>query len=162
MDHLMYSLQSVVPLFALCLTGYILRRMHVIGEVFVDNGTELTFKLALPLLLFSQISNVDFASIFSLKLILFAVAAVIILVTLMCLIIPLFVRGNAQRGAMIHAIYRGNFAMQGVPLAINMFGVSGAAPTSMLLSFTIPVYNVVAVIVLTLFAPEIREIRRFP
>ncbi|MCI8633249.1 MAG: AEC family transporter [Lachnospiraceae bacterium] len=158
MDNLLYSLESVVPLFVLILTGYILRRRHILNEPFIQVGTALGFKLALPVLLFQQISNADFTQAFNPKLILFSLSATLTSIFLLCLLIPRFVKENAQRGAMIQGIYRGNFAILGVPLAINMFGEAGAAPTSLLLPFTIPLYNALAVIILTVFSPE-RDIK---
>ena len=154
MDHLFYSLESVVPLFVLILIGYLLRRRHIINDSFIQVGTTLGFKLALPVLLFQQISNADFTQAFNPKLILFSLSATLTSILLLCLLIPRFIKENARRGAMIQGIYRGNFAILGVPLAINMFGETGAAPTSLLLPFTIPLYNALAVIILTVFSPD--------
>lgn len=154
MDNLFYSLESVVPLFVLILIGYRLRRRHIINESFIQVGTTLGFKLALPVLLFQQISNADFTQAFNPKLILFSLSATLTSILLLCLLIPRFIKENARRGAMIQGIYRGNFAILGVPLAINMFGETGAAPTSLLLPFTIPLYNALAVVILTVFSPD--------
>lgn len=154
MENLMYSLESVVPLFALMLVGYLLRRRHIINDNFISVGTKIGFQVALPVLLFQQISAADLNAVFNPNLILFALAAIAVTITLLCLLIPRFIKDNATRGAMIQGIYRGNFAILGVPLAINMFGEVGAAPTSLLLPFTIPIYNALAVIILTVFDPR--------
>lgn len=162
MDNLLYSLQSVVPLFVLILMGYILRRRNIINDAFVDVGTKIGFKMALPVLLFQQVSAADLNTAFNPRLVLFAVASILLLIGILCLLVPVFIKGNAQRGAFIQAIYRGNFAILGVPLAINMFGEAGAAPTSLLLPFTVPIYNVTAVIILTLFDPSLKGNRKIP
>lgn len=162
MDNLLYSLQSVVPLFVLILMGYILRRRGIINEAFVDVGTKIGFKMALPVLLFQQVSSADLTTVFNPRLVLFAVISILLLIGLLCLLVPVFIKGNAQRGAFIQAIYRGNFAILGVPLAINMFGEAGAAPTSLLLPFTVPIYNATAVIILTLFDPAFEGKRTIP
>lgn len=162
MDNLLYSLQSVMPLFALILMGYLLQRRHIINDAFVEVGTKIGFKMALPVLLFQQVSSADLTTVFSPKLILFTLVSVLIVISSLCLIVPCFIKGNAQRGAFIQAIYRGNFAILGVPLAINMFGEVGAAPTSLLLPFTIPIYNASAVIILTVFDPANQGSRQVP
>lgn len=154
MENLLYSLESVIPLFVLILIGYILRRRQILNESFIQIGTAIGFKLALPVLLFQQISSIDFTQAFNPKLILFSLSATLISIALLCLLIPRFIKENAKRGAMIQGIYRGNFAILGVPLAINMFGEAGAAPTSLLLPFTIPLYNALAVVILSVFSPE--------
>lgn len=157
MENLTYSLESVVPLFVLILMGYLLRRRHIINDNFVQVGTKIGFKMALPVLLFQQVSGADLTSVFNPKLITFSLVSTLTTILLLCLIIPIFVKDNAKRGAMIQGIYRGNFAILGVPLAINMFGEAGAAPTSLLLPFTIPIYNALAVVILTVFSPENNE-----
>lgn len=162
MDSLLYSLQSVVPLFALILMGYLLRRVQIINDNFVQVGTRIGFKMALPVLLFQQVSSADLTAVFNPRLILFALACILVLIGLLCLLVPLLIKGNAQRGAFIQAIYRGNFAILGVPLAINMFGEAGAAPTSLLLPFTVPIYNATAVIILTVFDPQYQGSRHIP
>ena len=154
MEHLVYSLNSVLPLVVLVALGYFLRRKGIIQESFVTAGTKIGFQAALPALLFQQVAQADLTTVFNPWLIVFAICAILATVLLLCLLIPLFVKGNPQRGAMIQGIYRGNFAILGVPLAINMFGEAGAAPTSLLLPFTIPLYNLLAVIILTLFEPR--------
>ena len=131
-----------------------MRRKGIIQESFVTAGTKIGFQAALPALLFQQVAQADLTTVFNPWLIVFAICAILATVLLLCLLIPLFVKGNPQRGAMIQGIYRGNFAILGVPLAINMFGEAGAAPTSLLLPFTIPLYNLLAVIILTLFEPR--------
>ncbi|MBQ7017022.1 MAG: AEC family transporter [Firmicutes bacterium] len=162
MDNLLYSLQSVVPLFVLILMGYLLRRFKIINDAFVDVGTKIGFKMALPVLLFQQVSAADLNTAFNPNLVLFAVISILMVIGLLCLLVPLFVKGNAQRGAIIQAIYRGNFAILGVPLAINMFGEAGAAPTSLLLPFTVPIYNATAVIILTVFDPAFEGKKKIP
>lgn len=154
MENLIYSFNSVVPLFVLVVIGYLLRRKNVIQDSFVSTGTKIGFQVALPVLLFQQVSQADLTTVFNPRLILFAVASILLTVLLLTAVIPLFVKGNPQRGAMIQGIYRGNFAILGVPLAINMFGETGAAPTSLLLPFTIPLYNILAVVILVLFEPK--------
>ena len=162
MHSLLYSLQSVVPLFVLILMGYILRRRRIVNDAFVDVGTKIGFKMALPVLLFQQVSSADLNTAFNPKLVLFAVVSILLVIGFLCLSVPVFIRGNAQRGAFIQAIYRGNFAILGVPLAINMFGEAGAAPTSLLLPFTVPIYNATAVIILTAFDPAFEGKKTVP
>lgn len=151
-----------MPLFVLILMGYLLRRFKIINDAFVDVGTKIGFKMALPVLLFQQVSAADLNTAFNPNLVLFAVISILMVIGLLCLLVPLFVKGNAQRGAIIQAIYRGNFAILGVPLAINMFGEAGAAPTSLLLPFTVPIYNATAVIILTVFDPAFEGKKKIP
>lgn len=114
MEHLVYSLNSVLPLFVLVALGYFLRRKGIIQESFVTAGTKIGFQAALPVLLFQQVAQADLTTVFNPWLVAFAICAILATVLLLCLLIPLFVKGNPQRGAMIQGIYRGNFAILGV------------------------------------------------
>ena len=52
---------------------------------------------------------------------------------------------------MIQAIFRSNFTLFGVPMVVNLFGESMGSVPSLLISVVIPIYNVLAVIVLEVF-----------
>ena len=87
-------------------------------------------------------------------------ATFLFLALLLCLTVPCFVKDRACCGAIVQGIFRSNFAVLGVPLATNMFGEAGAAVISMVMPFVIVLFNVYAVIVLSIFAP--REARLTP
>ena len=154
MDNLLYSLNSVVPLFAVIALGYLLRRCGVLNENFIDVGTKLGFRVALPCLLFQQVASADLSAAFSPRLMWFGIVSVLLTVALLCAVTPLLIRDRAKCGAVVQAVFRGNFAILGVPLAIQMFGEQGAAPTALMLPVTVPLYNILAVVVLVLFEPR--------
>ncbi len=153
-ESLLFSLQSVLPLFLLILLGYFLRRKDMINDSFVNIGTKIVFKISLPLLLFTQIASADLTTVFNPKLILYSLGTTVLIIALLILLVPRFVKDRPSAGAMIQGIYRGNLAILGVSLAVNMFGQEGAAPTSLLLPFTIPLYNALAVVILTVYSKD--------
>ena len=65
--------------------------------------------------------------------------------------VPLLVKENSRRGVIVQALYRGNCVLFAVPLAENVFGAEGASLASMVLAFIIPIYNVMAVLILEYF-----------
>ena len=154
MDSFLFSLESVFPLFALIALGYFLGQKGFITKGFTSAGTKLVFNFCLPVLLFRQISAANLSDVFNIKLIGFSLITTLLVLFLLILLVPRFIKGDPQRGAYIQGVYRGNFSILGVPLAISMFGTEGAAPASLLLPFTVPLYNVAAVIVLTIYGPK--------
>ena len=42
---------------------------------------------------------------------------------------------------MIQALYRGNFVLMGLPIAINLFGKGNVAPVAVVILFVVPIYN---------------------
>ena len=154
MDDILFSLNAVLPLLLLIGAGYFIRRINVVNDVFLEVGNHFVFIVALPVLLFRNIYKTDFVKEFDPVLTVFLVASICVLAVVTALIVPRFIKNRQSTGAIIQAIYRGNFILFGLPLAINLFGTAGAAPTAMLFAFTIPTYNLLAVIILTIYSPE--------
>lgn len=47
MNQLLFSANSVVPVFIVIFVGAILKKVHVIDDAFVDTSSELVFKISL-------------------------------------------------------------------------------------------------------------------
>ena len=154
MDDILFSLNAVLPLLLLISVGYLIRRLHIVNIEFLEVGNRFVFRIAMPILLCRNIYRTNFSEAFDPGLAAFAVGGIFVLALLTALIAPRFVHNRQSIGTIIQAIYRGNFILFGLPLAINLFGTVGAAPTSMLFAFTIPTYNLLAVLVLTIYSAE--------
>lgn len=154
MENLLFSINAVFPVFLIVALGYFLRRKQVINDNFVDISTKIGFQFALPCLLFRQIYQIDLKKSFQPKLIGYAVAGTLIIVLLCAMIVPHFTKDRKQQGAFIHCVYRSNYAIIGLPLAINILGEEGATPAALLLPFVVPLYNILAVVIFTLYSPE--------
>ncbi len=154
MENLLFSLNAVLPLLLLITAGYVIARLNIVSKHFLGEANRFVFRVALPFMLCRNIYQTNFSDAFDIGLVGFALAAILI-VTLACaLIVPLFIKNRQSTGAIIQAIYRSNYILFGLPLATNLFGKAGAAPTSMLIAFTIPTYTLLAVILLTYYSPD--------
>lgn len=153
LESFLYSLNIIAPIFIMVLLGVIMKKKNFINGSFIAICDKLVFKLALPALLFIDIATSDAGDVIDLKLIIFCVSMVVISFLLPCIIAPIFIKDNAKRGAFIQGIYRSNAAILGITLATNMFGEIGAATISMVLPFVVVLFNVFAVIVLSIYAP---------
>lgn len=154
MDSLVYSLNVVTPIFLLVLVGYALRHMKIMSGEFAEEGAKITFKLALPLSTFRSICNSDISQTFHPKLVLTAVAGIVGMFLLLCLIVPKLVKSRPQAATIVQGIFRSNFLILGVPMARNMFGEEGLGPTTLLLAFAIPAFNVLAIIAFTIMVED--------
>ena len=152
MDNLLFSLNVVAPLFVLMGLGYVLRLIKFVSEDFLGQLNKFVFKLCLPLMLFEDIRHSFHGEITNSKLILCAFIGIMVVILLSVLIVPLFIKRKGQQGSMIQGIYRSNFLIYGLPLAVGMYGDAARAEISMLMGIMIPVYNVAAVIILTFFS----------
>lgn len=154
LDNFLYSANTVLPVLVMVLLGYLLKRIGFLDTAFFSQSERFVFKISLPCMLFLEVSGAGGAESFNFKLVAFCCAGIIGTVALLWILVPCIVKGNDKRGAIIQGIYRSNFAVLGVPLATNMFGDEGAQVIAITMPFVIILFNVFAVILLSVFAPK--------
>ncbi len=154
-ENILFSIGAVLPIFLLVVLGYILKRTNFLPDAFYAGGEKFVFKIALPCMLFLNVVNSTVENLTdNLPLVLFCSVAVVSFFLLLCLIVPLFVKDNDKRGAFIQGAYRSNFGILGLPLAANLFGTEGTATAAILMPAAIIFFNVLAVVILTIYAPN--------
>ncbi len=142
------SVQAVLPLFLMMLLGFFARCMHFVEEKEVKRFNGLIFNILFPFLVFHNLYQSDLSSVFDAKLIFYSVFATLFIFIISFLIIPKIERDDESRGAMIQAIYRSNYVLLGIPLVSNIYPNSDLGMIAVCIAFLIPVYNILAVIVL--------------
>ena len=152
----LYAFNGVMPIFAVALVGYILKQKNFLTDDFVKTADKLVFRVMLPCLLFTNVAYIDIDKVGAndFKLLLFCVVAAIVLTLALSLIVPVFVKDKAKVGAFVQGVFRSNVAFLGIPFAGNLFGDAGLRLASIVLAVIVPVYNVIAVIILCVFNPE--------
>lgn len=158
MENLLFSINSVVPIFIMVFFGIIFKRRGVINDNFTTVSSDIVFKIALPALLFKDVASTDFKSVLDINLILFSLVGTIILFLVLYAICPLFIGCSRTKGAFIQGVFRSNYAILGIPLAYNIFGQAGLTKSAILMAFIIPVYNVLAVIILAVTSNDTASI----
>jgi predicted permease len=123
------------------------------AEFFADID-RFIFKIALPAMLFSEISGCDISELSDFTLVVFCCAGIVVITLLVFVIVPLIIKDNARRGAVIQGISRSNFAILGVPVAESLAGEGGAKSVLLIMPFAIVLFNALAVITLSVFAPK--------
>lgn len=152
----LYAFNGVMPIFIVALVGYLLKCKNFLTEEFVKVADKLVFRVMLPCLLFTKVAFIDMSTVKKQDyvLIVFCIVAAVILTTLLCLIVPVFVKDRAKTGAFVQGVFRSNVAFLGVPFAMQLFGDEGGRLASIVLAAIVPVYNVLAVTVLCVFNPD--------
>ena len=151
MDNLILSFNVVLPLFLCIMLGYFLRRIHLVDTPSLNTMNKLCFKVFLPIYLFNNIATTNLAAAFNGKLLATAYLGVLGQFVLLMLLIPRLEQQNARRGVLIQAIFRSNFALFGLPLALSLCGTEKIGPTSILVGLTVPLFNILAVVSLESF-----------
>ena len=151
MDNLILSFNVVLPIFLCILLGYFLRRLHMVDTPSLNVMNKLCFKVFLPIYLFNNIATTNLAAAFNGKLLATAYLGVTAQFILLMLLIPWLEKENPRRGVLIQAMFRSNFALFGLPLALSLCGTEKVGPTSILVGFTVPLFNILAVVSLESF-----------
>lgn len=151
MENLILSFNVVLPLFLCIMLGYFLRRIHMVDTPSLNTMNKLCFKVFLPIYLFNNIATTDLSAAFNAKMLATAVTVLVVLFFLLMLIVPRIEKENSRRGVLIQAIFRSNFALFGLPVALSLCGTEKVGPTSILVGFTVPVFNILAVVSLESF-----------
>lgn len=150
MNSLIFSLNATIPIFLIMIVGMVLKRMNIITEEFNKGLNKLVFSIALPILLFEDLSSVDFIELWDTKFVLFCFFTTLISIFI-SYIISLFLKNKDIKGEFIQASYRSSASIIGIAFVQNIYGNIGASP--LMIIGAVPLYNVVAVIILSLFKP---------
>ncbi len=149
MDAFLFSLNAVFPIFLVMALGYFLKHIGVINDAFVAVGTKITFTVAIPCMVFPNILDASLDDTFDLKLTVFVVAATILSVLILRLIVPRIIKDPPDWTAYIQGAFRSNYLIMGFALINALGGAPALAKASMLLVFVGPMYNILAVLVLS-------------
>ncbi len=163
MDNLILSFNVVLPIFLCILLGYFLRRIRMVDTPSLNVMNKLCFKVFLPIYLFNNIATTNLAAAFNGKLLATAYLGVTAQFILLMLLIPRLEKENPRRGVLIQAMFRSNFALFGLPLALSLCGTEKVGPTSILVGFTVPLFNILAVVSLESFRggkPNIKKMAK--
>ena len=150
-DNLLISLNAVVPFVFYVSAGYLVRRSGTADEGTMKKLNHLIFRVFFPFMMFSNIYSSEFALHSGMRLLFFSAASVLLLTAVLLLTVPRFVPENAKRGVMIQGIYRSNIVLFAIPLAGNVFGAAGTELATIPVAAVVPIYNVLAVIILEHF-----------
>jgi len=156
MDVFRYAGNATFPLILLILTGCIVRKTGMVGENFFQQCRKIVFYLFLPCSIFLNIYNLESLEAVNLRLTLYVFAAVMVLFGLGVLV-SLSFPDRRKRGVLIQAAFRSNYNIIAVPLAQMLGGQAGLAAAAVLMVTTIPQFNILAVISMTMFLGKKQE-----
>lgn len=158
MEQLLFSINATAPIFFVMVIGYILRRAKMMDEPTIKTLNKLNYKVTLPALLFRDISQSDFASVWDTKYVLFCFLVTLFTICAIWILAGLLFQNKDLLGEFVQASYRSSAAVMGVAFIQNIYGNSGMAP--LMIIGTVPLYNVAAVLVLSFTGPDSHGLNR--
>lgn len=151
MENLIFSLNATVPIFLTMILGWFFKRVGLMDDAFVKKMNQFVFRAALPVLVFQDLSAVDFLKVWDMRFVAFCFLATLISI-LAVTGVSCLLKDKRIQGEFIQASYRSSAAILGIAFIQNIYGSSGMAP--LMIVATVPLYNVMAVIVLSVMKPE--------
>ncbi|MBE5945217.1 MAG: AEC family transporter [Lachnospiraceae bacterium] len=155
MSDFVFSINVTMPIFLVILLGYILRKFNLISDEFVAVANKYVFMVALPIMLFQEISTSDVRKDMNVKFFLFCLLVTIIMFALVWVIAAITLKDKTLVGAFAQAGARGSAAVLGVAFVENICGDIGMTP--LMIVAAVPFFNMISVVILVFNANGSRE-----
>jgi len=149
-DNVIFTANIVAPVFLIIAVGFFAKQRKIINEVFVDVTSKFVFQISLPAFIFLRIVDLDLSQVLELQQISYIYAGTFFTYLLIWAGSSPFIKNPKDKSAFIQGAFRGNYAIIGLALISNLFGNDALGKATIILAFLLPLYNVLAVIVLTI------------
>jgi len=149
----MMVFNSLFPVFALILSGSLLKRFGLTNDIFLHTSDKLTYYIFFPLLLFWKIGSASTALFSSPGLYKSVICAVLAVYVLSTTFIILFKISDFKVGSFSQSCYRFNSYI-GVATVLSALGEEGIQHFGILIGMIIPIINVLCVSTLIWFSGE--------
>ena len=145
---------AILPIIMLIALGYVLRQSGFLTDSFLAMANRFVFNVALPVSLFNSVYKIEDLSTLPLNLVAYCAGAVLIIFFLALATLPLFTRDPKRKGVILQASFRSNNSIIGLTLSELLGGTAAVAVASVVIGFIVPLFNILAVIALSLFVNE--------
>jgi malonate transporter and related proteins len=149
-DNITFTANIVAPVFLIVALGYLAKRLSIINENFVEVTSKFVFNVSLPVFIFLKIFNLDLSKALEFGQIAYIYSGTIITYLIIWFASFPLIKDGRNRGVFIQGAYRSNYAIVGLAIVSNLLGNSALGKASIILAFVLPLYNVLAVIALTI------------
>ncbi|MBE5786224.1 MAG: AEC family transporter [Clostridiales bacterium] len=151
MNEILFAARTVLPLLALMSCGFLCRRVGLLNETLVKGINQLIFKFLLPVNLFYSIIKTDPSTPISGSLFWQVPLGLVLVFLIAMAFVPRLERDPKKIGVMIQGFGRSNYAFFGIPLVQMLFPGQDTSLAALLVVVTVPVYNVMSVIALSVY-----------
>ncbi|MBR2782710.1 MAG: AEC family transporter [Firmicutes bacterium] len=152
MSYFLFAVDRVLPLFIMVVVGSFLRRWGWINDRILPSLNKICFYLLLPCMVLNSALDSDLSSIQSPLMYIYAGAAYILFLVPLVLAGRRFIKDPKRAGAFVHASFRANTVLIGLPLIISVVGNDRALPAVLLIVLLNPFDNVFGILSLQVFS----------
>ena len=151
-ENVRFSMNSTMPLFFVMLLGYVLYQKKFLSDAFVAGANKFVFYVALPVQLFRDLAATDVRAAFDGAYVLFCFVVTLVSILGIWALAKLFLPDKRLVGEFVQVCYRSSAAILGTAFLQSIYGT--AEMSSMMILGSVPLYNVMAVVILMLEGPE--------
>lgn len=155
MENFLFSFNATAPVFLLMVLGYVFRLLGWIDDEFATKMNRFVFQIPLPVLVFKDLATVDFSKVWDTRFVGYCFVVTFLSICL-ALLVSMLWKEKSIRGEFVQVSYRSSAAILGVALIQNIYGNAGMAP--LMIIGSVPLYNMMAVIILTILNPEEKKL----
>ena len=151
-ENILFSLNSTLPLFFVMVLGYVLYQKKFLSDGFVAGANKFVFYVALPVQLFRDLGSTDVRATFDGAYVLFCFAVTLGSILTLWALAKLCLKNKSLVGEFVQVCYRSSAAILGSAFLQSIYG--DASMSSLMILGSVPLYNVMAVVILTLESPD--------
>ena len=151
-ENILFSLNSTLPLFFVMVLGYVLYQKKFLSDGFVAGANKFVFYVALPVQLFRDLGSTDVRAAFDGAYVLFCFAVTLGSILALWALAKLCLRNKSLVGEFVQVCYRSSAAILGSAFLQSIYG--DASMSSLMILGSVPLYNIMAVVILTLESPD--------
>lgn len=151
-ENVLFSLNSTLPLFFVMVLGYVLYQKKFLSDGFVAGANKFVFYVALPVQLFRDLSSTDVRATFDGAYVLFCFAVTLGSILTLWALAKLCLKNKSLVGEFVQVCYRSSAAILGSAFLQSIYG--DASMSSLMILGSVPLYNIMAVVILTLESPD--------
>ena len=153
-ETFLYAYHSIMPMLLVMALGYFIRRIGPWDVTFFKRLNTLCFRIFLPSYLFISVYSIGDLRELNWVIILFLGVGIVVLALLTMLLVHFVIPKRDQRGVIVQASFRSNQAVIGLSLAESLGGTAAVVFSALATGILVPLYNVIGVIVLTLYSEK--------
>ncbi len=155
----MIILNAIFPIFALLFLGKLLHHLNITDKSFLKTSDKLVYYVFFPVMLFWKIGSSASDNIINFELCFAVIISVLIVYLFSLAAIRFFNISNYGAGSFSQACYRFNTYI-GMAIVMNALGEEGIRYFGLVIGFTIPIINVLAVTTLIWFSSKKNSINQ--
>lgn len=151
LQDFLICVNAVIPTAIYLIIGIVLRATKVLGDRSVKKFTHVIFVALYPFMMFDNLYDRNIGSHMNAPLVFYSVVFTLFQIVVSWIFVCRIEPENYHRGAMIQAMFRSNYVLVGLPIAINLLGKANVAPIAVVLLFIVPIYNSASVLLFERF-----------